>query len=275
MKLQLPSALRGQIIQYLQFAPSQPDVAALRRLIDGYVRTVPWESVSRISRRARTADLDSCPRWPEQFWQEALEQGMGGTCFESNYAFFALLRDLGYEGYLTINNMGDSIGCHTAVVLELEGAQWLVDMGLPLFAPLELHPHLASYAVTPFMTYMAIPEDMVHSQIERAPHPQPNAFTLVNRPVAEAEYRAATTADYGPQGYFLDRVVVNKIVEELPWRFSSTDTPPMLSYFRDGRRFDEPIAGDVATAVAHKFTMDEETVRLALGVLASRAGGVE
>jgi len=64
---------------------------------------------------------------------------------------------------------------------------------------------------------------------------------------------------------------VNKIVYELPWRFSSTDTPPMLSYFRDGRRFDEPIAGDVATAVAGKFTMDEETVRGALGVLASRA----
>jgi arylamine N-acetyltransferase len=270
MKSQLPPALRAQVIQHLQFTPGQPDLAALRRLIDAYVRTVPWESVSRISRRARAANLDSCPRWPDQFWQEALEQGMGGTCFESNYAFFALLRDLGYDGYLTVNNMGDTAGCHTAVVLELDGEQWLVDMGLPLYAPLQIQPHRATHAATPLMTYTAVPEDPLHIQIERAPHPQRNAFTLVNRPVADADYRAATKADYGPGGHFLDRVIVNKIVDEVPWRFSSADTPPMLNYFRDGRRFDELIAGDVAAAVAAKFTLDEQIVRHALAVTPQR-----
>ena len=34
-----------------------------------------------VARRAQIARTDDCPRWPETFWQEALSQGSGGTCY--------------------------------------------------------------------------------------------------------------------------------------------------------------------------------------------------
>ncbi|MCA9956361.1 MAG: arylamine N-acetyltransferase, partial [Anaerolineales bacterium] len=126
----LDRRLTAQVLAFLKVEASRPTLPALEKLLAAYYCTVPWESIFRIVQRAE----DPSPRWPEQFWREAMTQGAGGTCFESNYAFFALLQTLGYDGYLTINNMGESIGCHTAVVIVLDGQKWLVDVGIPLYA---------------------------------------------------------------------------------------------------------------------------------------------
>ena len=60
--------------------------------------------------------------------------GTGGTCYESNYSFFGLLRRLGYTGYLTLNDIGGAVGCHSAIVILLGGQKYLVDVGFPVHA---------------------------------------------------------------------------------------------------------------------------------------------
>lgn len=70
----------------------------------------------------------------EEFWSDALQHGFGGTCYESSLAFYGLLDALGYEGYLTVNDMGDSRGCHAAIVLLLNGQKYLVDITIPIHA---------------------------------------------------------------------------------------------------------------------------------------------
>src|SRR5262245_2738246 len=205
--------LTARVLAYLKVAPTAPDLALLDTLIAAYTRIVPWESASRIARRARVANTADCPRWPEEFWQLAIQYGTGGTCFESNYAFFSLLRALGYDGYLTINNMGQTIGCHTAIVISLGSQRWLVDAGLPLYAPLLLDNEMPTERPCPFYTYTVRPEAGDHYQIERSPHPKPVCFTLVDRPIADDDYRAATTADYQQEtGLFLHEVIVNKVL---------------------------------------------------------------
>lgn len=263
--------LLARVLARLAVKPAAADLFTLQTLIEAYVRAVPWESAFRICRRSAVTELSERPRWPTLFWQEALEKGAGGTCFESNYAFQALLASLGYKTYLTINNMADSIGCHSAVVVELEERLWLADVGIPLYAPLELDARLASRTVTPLMTYTAVPEDRLHVRIEREPHPHPYVFTLVNTPVSDAAYRAATSADYGPEGLFLDRLIVNKVIGDRAWRFDSTENPPVLASFAAGERFDDALPGDVAAAVAHKFGMDEAVVRRALHIVKGEA----
>jgi hypothetical protein len=196
-----------------------------------------------------------------------MERGGGGTCFESNYAFYSLLLALGYEGYLTINNMGDSIGCHTAIVVFIDGQKWLTDVGIPLYAPLLLNPQETTTRVTPFLNFAVQPDGRNRYQIERWPHPARNVFTLLDEPVNDAAYRAATTADYGPNGLFLDKVIVNRIVDEMPWRFNSAEQPWQLNSFMDGIRTDQAWQGDAATAVATHFNMDVATVQQALAHL--------
>jgi hypothetical protein len=255
------------ILHRLNVPAAPPTLSLLEALVNAYVRTVPWETVFRIVKRARTAETAVCPRWPEEFWTDNLERGGGGTCFESNYAFFSLLRMLGYEGYLTINNMGDSIGCHTAIIILIGSQKWLVDAGFPLYAPLPVSPRGVMHRATRFMHYTVRPDGSGVYQVEQHPHPNRNAFTLIDRPAADDVYQAATTADYGSRGLFLDRIVVNKVVGERTWRFNSGEAPWRLLRFVDGVRTDVDLNGDAATAVAHHFSMDQTIVRAAFQAL--------
>ena len=242
--------------------PFSPTLPALEKLLAAYYCTVPWESVFRIVRRAEAP----IPRWPAQFWQEAMAHGAGGTCFESNYAFFALLQTLGYDGYLTLNNMGESIGCHTAIVVVLDGQKWLVDVGLPLYALLPISSRGLMHRSSPFLLYAVRPFGPATYQIERRPHPKPIAFTLIDEPVDDATYRHATENDYGEKGLFLDYVIVNKVINNQPWRFNMAERPYALNRFEWGQRFDTVLTGDTVTQVANHFGMDTAVVQRAFAL---------
>jgi arylamine N-acetyltransferase len=256
--------LTRTILAYLGVAAAPPTLALLDTLIEAYTRTVPWESAFRIAKRARTPNTDDCPRWPEEFWQDAMQRGGGGTCFESNYAVFRLLLALGYDGFLTVNNMGSQVGCHTAIVLNLEDGRWLADVGLPLFIPLPLDPNAQTTRSCPLATYTITPDGESRFNIERNPHPSPYAFTLIDRPIEDTAYRAATTQDYGLGGLFLNRVIVNKVINNQIWRFNSVESPLHLEAFQDGERTDFAIAGDAAEVVGRHFGMDVSTLQAAL-----------
>lgn len=265
--IQLDDGMKTAVLRRLGVAEAVPSVVLLEALVAAYVRTVPWESVFRMAKRARTAVTADCPRWPDEFWTDNIERGGGGTCYESNYAFFALLRVLGFEGYLTINNMRDSIGCHTACIVLLDGQKWLTDVGIPLNAPIPLNPAALVERVTDFYTYTVTPIAADEYVINAAPRPDPYIFNLLDRPVTEAAYRVATTNDYGPAGLFLDAVIINKIVDERLWRLNTRERPFALNTFWQGQRTDRAIEGDTAIFVGQHFGMDAAVIRAALAVM--------
>lgn len=261
----LDASVTKKVLAHLDVTPAAPTTNLLDDLVTAYTRAIPWESASRIARRAARPETADCPRWPEEFWRQAITHGTGGTCFESNYAFFSLLRALGYEGYLTINNMGAQTGCHTAIVILLDGQRWLVDVGMPVYLPLPFGPDAAEPRRTPFHTYTVRPDGPGRYQVERAPHPNPNCFTLFDRPIPDATYRAATTADYEPTGYFNDRVILTKVIGDQIWRFNGV-SPPLMESFVYGGRADHPLAGNYAEEVAARFAINADIVRMALRV---------
>lgn len=267
-EIDIPAQQRDQVLAYLGVKAGEPSAGLLAALIGRYVEKVPWESASRIAKRARTADPASCPRWPREFWDDAMRLGTGGTCFESNLAFWSVLESLGFEGYLTINNMQESIGCHTAIVVTMRDERWLVDAGYPIYAPLRLIPHSRSHSQTPWITFTATWVGDNRYEITRAPHPAPYCFTLINTPVDVNDYLAATTGDYGPDGLFLDGLIVNKVVNDQLWRFSSAEAPPALLLFENGSRTDHAITGDVAAQVSVHFGIHVDVIRAAFAALA-------
>lgn len=246
----------------------QANESTLRRLVDRYTRIVPWESASRIVRRAGHESQDDCPVYAEAFWESALERGTGGTCYESNYAGFSLLRWLGYDGYLTINDMGAAIGCHSAIIIWLDGRKRLVDFGYPLHAVLPL-PERGSAAVeSPFFRYRVEHTEANRYTIWRRPHPQERAFTLVDAPVSDADYRAITAHDYRRDGgQFLKELVIHKVIGDQLWRFNSDDEPWHLQVFVDGQRQNHALDGDVAGQLAATFAMDRGIVAGAMQAL--------
>jgi arylamine N-acetyltransferase len=268
----LNQELLDTILRLLNVQNRPPDREFLEELVGAFVCTVPWESAFRIVRRAGCRELERCARWPEEFWKEHLHDGAGGSCFETNYAFYALLNTLGFESYLTINDMSESKGCHTAIITILAGQKWLVDVGFPLYTILPINAHGSVFRNSLFLRYRAhnLGENLY--QVERRPHPKWYAFTLIDQPVSEEQYRQATTADYGPDGHFLDRVIIHKVISNILWRFNSDQQPHCLEYFKNGKRGDIILDGDVAGPIAEKFGMNETIIRQALELVYDQIG---
>ena len=271
----LTVAERDAALAHLGRVRAKPDIGTLVALVRSYTETVPWESASRIARRAAASGAVG-PRWPGEFWRDARTLGTGGTCFESNAAFVALLRALGYECYLTINDMqrtaGDTqraVGVHSAIVVRIGPTRWLVDVGMPLYAPLALSSTAPTTTRAPFHTYTVTPEVRNAYTITRDRHPNPYCFTLRDTPIPDADYRAATAADYGPRGLFFDRVIVLKVVEGGISRFDSASAEPGIERFRDGERTIYPLPDDPADALAAHFRTRAAIIRAALAVVRS------
>lgn len=269
----LPDGLATRVLDYLGVHRAQPGHAYLNHLLSAYVQRVPWESASRIARKAACERIGECPRWPETFWDEAMRLGTGGTCFESNLAFFALLRSLGFEGYLTVNNMRDSIGCHTASVVTLDDQAWLADVGYPVYTTLKIDPARETRAASPWMNYALRPAGPDEYVVTQSPHPKDYVFNLINRPVTDARYRAATLNDYAEQGLFLSRIILVRVIDGHPQRFDSSASPQVIETFVDGVKREEPLVGDPATTLSSRFGVHAHVLQEAFAALAERYGG--
>jgi arylamine N-acetyltransferase len=256
--------LTSQILSFLGCVREEPSVRYLNRLIHAYIRRVPWESVSRIIKRSTTAETELCPRWPNAFWQEALKYGTGGTCFENNLAFFTFVNELGFDGYLTINDM-QIPACHTASVITLHGQNYLADVTIPVHSALPIYTSQVTRRSHEFHHYTIRPEGNRRYAIERSHHPKRRAFTLVDVPIALEEYRQAVQNDYEVTGYFLDRVVIVKVIEDRLWRFSSDDVPFRLEGFDKTSKQEIMLeTTTLAKSISEKFEMDEDKIALAL-----------
>jgi arylamine N-acetyltransferase len=260
----LSPKLTSQILSYLGCEREKPSIHYLNRLIQTYIRHVPWESISRIIKRHTTPETEQCPRWPDEFWQETLKYGTGGTCFENNLAFFTLLSDLGFMGYLTINDM-ETTACHTASVIMLNGQKYLADVAIPLHCALPIHADQITRRSNEFHHYTIRPNGHSRYVIERSHHPKRKIFTLVDVPIPLEDYCGAVQKDYEETGYFLDRVIVVKGIEGRLWRFSSADKPYKLEGFDRKSKREVVLESNVlAQSLAKHFKIAEDKIALAL-----------
>ncbi|MCY3831824.1 MAG: arylamine N-acetyltransferase [Chloroflexi bacterium] len=271
----MSNALAQRLLRHFELPAVPPaDLATLRLLVERYTQTVPWESASRIVRRARLAESADCIVLGEAFWHEHLVHGAGGTCYESNYSFFALLRQLGYNGYLTINDIGGAVGCHSAIVVLLDGGKFLVDVGFPVHVVLPIDPHGQTSADSPIMNYSLEKEAGNLYRLRRDPPMRTDGFLLHDEPVGDADYRAIATHDYRPDGgQFLDAIVIQKVVGGQLWRFHSDLRPYVLQQFVEGERRDHDISADVAGGLADCFGIAREILSAAMAALGLACDG--
>lgn len=266
-------SLVKRVLGYLNCPPHAPTLRYLNHLIHSYIRKVPWESVSRIVKRHRTPDTRDCPRMPEEFWREALEHGFGGTCFESGLAFFSLLISLGYEGYLTVNDMGETRDCHAAITVLINRQKYLVDITIPVHAAVHLDPQRVTRRHTAFQHYTIRPVRANACEVERSHHPNRNAFTLIDIPVGLAEYHTIVENDYTDTGYFLKSVVMVKVIQDKTCRFFSDHKPYRLEMFsRTGKDETFLPSESVAGSLAQVFQMPEDKIAKALFDVEERQG---
>ena len=263
------NSLKTDILSYLDCPTKAPTLRYLNQLIHAYIRRVPWESVSRIIKRHATPETKDCPRLPGEFWNDAMQYGFGGTCFESSLAFYSLLMELGYEGYLTVNDMGESRGCHAAIVIVIDGQKYLVDNTIPVHAVIRLDSHKTIKRQTTLFDYILLPISENKYEVKRSHRPSKNLFTLIDVPVSLPDFLATIEDDYTEAtGRFLKSVVMVKVVEEKGQRFFSDQLPFKLESFdRAGRaeKFIEPES--LSYELAEVFHLSEDSISAALSLI--------
>jgi len=119
----------------------QPPVTleGLGQLTRAQVRTVPFESITSILRRAAhpfgpVPGLDT-----DALLQAWVDRRGGGVCFEVVATFLRVLRSFGFQAR-PINAQISWPGSHQALIVDLEGSRYLVDVGngAPFLDPIPL-----------------------------------------------------------------------------------------------------------------------------------------
>lgn len=233
-----------------------------------YCSTVPWESLSKIVKKQRSNDTGSWPRLEDEFWSSAIRYGTGGTCYESNWAFFCLLQDLGFDGYLTINKIADKSSIHSAIVITINDRKYIVDIGYPTYAPIPLLEVEDTISGPSPMQYRCIPLSATEYRIENLPHPRPYLYHLTDIPVTTTDYLKIASADYGDCGLFSDRVIIRKVINNVPTRFDSEDCPYNIHTLHHGEKRKTLIsAEDLAGRLSRHFAVDRHLIERAFQIL--------
>jgi arylamine N-acetyltransferase len=256
------------ILQHLKLKRSPPTLEYLQELITAYCTCVPWESVSKIIKgNLCEKDID-CLRLEHEFWTSAFEYGTGGTCYESNWAFFCFLQQLGYGGYLTINKIIDKSSVHSAIVILIGDKKYIVDIGYPTYAPIPFIEEAVTVSVNSLFTYRCTPASTKEYIIENFPHPRPYLYHFTDIPVTPENYLEIARADYGEDGLFSNRIVIRKLIDQVPTRFDSEDIPYNIHILNNGEKLKTFIKEeDLLERLSDHFKMDYKIVSQAFSIL--------
>jgi arylamine N-acetyltransferase len=226
--------MKQSILEYLRVEEDKPSLEYLQRLMTAYCSTVPWESLSRILRKSKFKVPEKCIKLENEFWNDAIKIGTGGTCYESNLAFDFLLKSLGFETYLTINKIKDKSSLHSAIIVSIDSMKYIVDIGYPLYAPIPIKKNEVSFIHQNQIEYRSTYLSDEKYLIENFPNQKPYLYDLTDKPVCLKDYLQICKVDYGENGLFLDRIIMRKVKKGVPTRFDSEDQPYNIHLFQNG-----------------------------------------
>jgi arylamine N-acetyltransferase len=256
------------ILQHLHIERAAPTAPYLSAILAAWSERIPWESASRIARHKTPAAPYQYARTPDRFYDDALNRGLGGTCFESNTALKALLDDLGYQSTYALCDMAHSSTAdpHCALITTIDGVRYIADAGWPLPTAIPLSESESTTGSVPVYDYFIEPSGAGRWRVWRKSGDfEQDCFTLKAASVPPDTFRARLIRDHFEDGLFLNNVIIHRVIDNRVLRFDQTKglIERVPGAERDIPWTDEQ-AADVPAAVAHLFVMDESIVRQAL-----------
>ncbi|RYF90184.1 MAG: arylamine N-acetyltransferase [Chitinophagaceae bacterium] len=259
------------ILKHLNVKEHSPTLQYLQELITAYCSIVPWENVSKIVKKTVCNKPADCVRLEEEFWTQSFKYGTGGTCYESNWAFYKLLKTLGFDCYLTINKIADKSSVHSAIIVTINRSGYIADIGYPLYAPIPIVENGIHHSKYEGTTYRSTCIGNNEYLIENFPHPKPYLYHLSDIPVSEQDYLKVAIADYCDSGLFLDRIIIRKIINNTPTRFDSQDLPYNIHQLQNGTKTRNSIGEEnLFNALSEFYSLNMDVISKAFEILKRR-----
>jgi hypothetical protein len=169
---------------------------------------------------------------------------------------------------MTLNDMKEVRACHAAIVILINDQKYLLDVSVPFPRAYAYHSDSIVHQYTAWLNFTIQPKGENRYEVMRAPHARPYIFTLNDAPVSEEDFEAAIEADYFPAGWFLNRVVINKMIGETAWLFNSDTKPTMLESFDHDGKHEIPLNPEtLAASLAERFQIPAEKISAALSLV--------
>lgn len=189
-----------EVLEALDLSPEEPSMRFLERLFARFNAKVPFETASKILRNADVLDPAEKPRVPAVFWRDFLDAGTGGTCFARVAAFDALLSPLGFSTRKVLGRVEVEFD-HAALLVGVEGREWIADVGFPLPALLparegETETALAAVAVG------ETERGFLVRFLSGVPD-GPRKLEIFRAPVSEEEFRGLWRKTFRPDSKFV------------------------------------------------------------------------
>jgi arylamine N-acetyltransferase len=255
------------ILRHLELGPAPADLNFLNRLLFAWSEHVPWESASRIARHLQPAPPESLARWPEEFFENMLRLGTGGTCFESNGALKVLLEMLGYDLSIVFCDMEtDTQDPHCALVVQTQHRMYLADVGYPIPFALPLDARTPSAVETAVYRYEATPIAPDRWEVRRISGEYDGlCFWVKAEPVSESSFRARVLRDHTDHGQFLNEVILHRLDGEQVWYYSEHRGLVRRTHGREDPLYFSDIArANMEGVLAHFFGVNPAVIRAAL-----------
>jgi arylamine N-acetyltransferase len=233
-----------------------PDRSFLGELFRAFNARIPFESASKIVRDRSVEAIAEKPRRPDVFWGDFRELGAGGTCFARVAAFEALLRELGFSARILLGAIR-APRSHAALLVELGGLEWLVDVGYPLpdvveLVPSELETRRGLIRLTRFGDSAAL---------VFASGPEAGRKILFNLGLISPEcFEDAWRATFTPNSIFLAGPILRREIDGRIVRFQGGEVQVQDA----GSRARVPLREQRSRKLAEIFDMDEGLLSRAL-----------
>jgi N-hydroxyarylamine O-acetyltransferase len=136
----LDPALRTRVVARLGLAgPPALDEAGLAAFYAAWCASVPFDNVRKMIALRTRPDGPLPGGDATDFFEHWLSHGVGGTCWPTSNALFALARSLGFRARRVAGSMRDlGIVNHGSVKVAVDGREWLVDSSSLTNVPLPL-----------------------------------------------------------------------------------------------------------------------------------------
>lgn len=261
-------------LNLLGVEPAPPSLAALDVLTRAQILSIAFENVTSLLRRAAHPVGNVPPVDLDVLLDNWEQRRGGGVCFELAPMFQRLLTGLGYRATLILGQISFP-GSHQAVMVELDGARYLVDVsnGAPFFTPIPLDR--VSDIREAGLAYRFRPGDAPQEWVQdRYVHEIWTPFCRYNlNPASEADRLSGYQGHHTPgQSWVVDRLRLIRCNEN---SIASLTDDELVMFTEDGKttkRLADP--SDIARVAADVFRVGTMPIWEALQIRALVPAGV-
>jgi arylamine N-acetyltransferase len=123
--------------RHFSVSAGPPGLEGLEEILSHFSK-FPYENLSKIIRHHEAAGTAQKLRFPIEVMDGYIRHRFGGTCFSLTFFLQTLLVHAGYRCYPVMADMKWAPNSHCAMIVLLEGRQYLVDPGYLLNRPMEM-----------------------------------------------------------------------------------------------------------------------------------------